>query len=188
MLLVLLLGIADFGRVFATGISVEASARNAAEVAAQEYLRNPPAPFTDPDTPAPTPGDNDYYSRLHTLAAQTACDELRSQPNSGYDPGTRTCAGIVVQVCVHDSADPLCSAEPSGFASPASMPECTSAAVPPVPTQEAESPELRYVQVRICYRFTTLFNLQNIDLPFGWGLSLGNVYLQRDRTFTVANY
>ena len=32
MLLVLLLGVADFGRVFAAGITIEAAARNAAEV------------------------------------------------------------------------------------------------------------------------------------------------------------
>ncbi len=37
MLLVLLLGVADFGRVFQAGITIEAAARNGAEAAAQEY-------------------------------------------------------------------------------------------------------------------------------------------------------
>jgi hypothetical protein len=44
------------------------------------------------------------------------------------------------------------------------------------------------VEVRVCYRFTTLFNLTNLELPFGWGVSLGEVYLERDRQFVVANY
>src|SRR6187551_418376 len=73
MLLVLLLGVADFGRVFAAGITIEAAARNAAEAAAQEYLRDPPAPIEDP---APL-GNDAYYERLHNLAAITACRELR---------------------------------------------------------------------------------------------------------------
>ena len=45
-----------------------------------------------------------------------------------------------------------------------------------------------YVEVRVCYRFTTLFNLTNLDLPFGWGLNLGEIFLEKDREFTVACY
>ena len=91
MLLVLLLGIADFGRVFAAGIAIEAAARNAAEVAAQEYLRNPPG-GPDLSIPAPSPPlDPNYYDKLHTLAARTACRESRDLANTTYtpdDPGT----------------------------------------------------------------------------------------------------
>jgi hypothetical protein len=47
---------------------------------------------------------------------------------------------------------------------------------------------LPYVEVRVCYRFTTLLNLSNLQLPLGWSLSLGDIWLQRDRHFTVANY
>jgi hypothetical protein len=46
---------------------------------------------------------------------------------------------------------------------------------------------LSYVEVRACYQFTTLFNL-NLRLPFGWNLSLGEVWLQRDRSFVAGNY
>ena len=78
MLLVLLLGVADFGRVFTAGITVEAAARNAAEVVAQEYLRNPPGPMSDP---APSPGDDTYYRALHELAARTRMPRgARSRP------------------------------------------------------------------------------------------------------------
>ena len=45
LLLVFLLGVVDFGRIFTAGITMEAAARNAAEAAAQEYqqiIRNTP--------------------------------------------------------------------------------------------------------------------------------------------------
>jgi hypothetical protein len=45
-----------------------------------------------------------------------------------------------------------------------------------------------YVEVRVCYRFTTLFNLTDLDLPFGWSLNLGEVFIEKDRKFTVACY
>jgi hypothetical protein len=49
-------------------------------------------------------------------------------------------------------------------------------------------PQMNYVEVRVCYRFTTLVPLSDLDLPFGWSLSLGDIYLQKDREFTVACY
>ena len=74
MLLVLLLGIADFGRVFPAGITIEAAARNAAEAAAQEYLRiGPGSPARARNEPAPrcrTEPDyngNTYYQASTTL-------------------------------------------------------------------------------------------------------------------------
>src|SRR5437868_2771020 len=95
VLLVLAIGVADFGQVFAAGITVEAAARNGAEAAAQEYLHNGPGypqprQQTDPRG-APVLGDSDYngdpctggnvpptcgyYNALHDLAARTACRE-----------------------------------------------------------------------------------------------------------------
>ena len=62
MLIVLLLGVADFGRVFQAGIVTEAAARNGAEAAALERLRGDP-----------TPGDPAYYARLGQVAAEAAC-------------------------------------------------------------------------------------------------------------------
>jgi hypothetical protein len=47
---------------------------------------------------------------------------------------------------------------------------------------------LPYVEVRTCYMFTTLFNVSDVDLPFGWSMSFGTIFLERDRTFTVACY
>jgi hypothetical protein len=63
ILLVVLLGVADFGRVFAASISTEASARNAAEIGAIERLRNPPD-FADSSTWLA------YYTSLHEQLAK----------------------------------------------------------------------------------------------------------------------
>ena len=70
--MILLLGIADFGRVFSAGITLEAAARDAAEATAIERLHSPPS----------TPGDVTYYQRLHVLAASTVCNEASGLPNS----------------------------------------------------------------------------------------------------------
>ena len=42
VLLMLVVTVADFGRVFATSVEVEAAARDAAEFAANDYVSNPP--------------------------------------------------------------------------------------------------------------------------------------------------
>src|SRR6266487_4704851 len=77
LLLVFLLGVVDFGRVFSAGITMEAAARNGAEAVALERLHNPPA----------TPGDPVYYQALHDLVARTVCHEARSLPSTTYDAG-----------------------------------------------------------------------------------------------------
>lgn len=179
MLLVLLLGIADFGRVFQAGITIEAAARNAAEAAAQEYLQlvrgaTLPLPASD-------------YQRLHEVAVDSVCEEATGLAN--YAGGT-PCSMPAVAVCIHDGYDPLCATE-AGTAPPG----CTSiAAMPAAPTNQGANPTssnggaLPQVEVRTCYRFTTLFNLTDLQLPLGWSLSLGEIWLQKDRWFTVANY
>jgi len=178
MLLVLLLGIADFGRVFAAGITMEAAARNAAEAAAQEYvqvIRN------DADGTL----DTADYTHLHDVALNVVCHEAEVLPNHAEAGGT--CTMPVAAVCVHDGQDPGCGSERVG-----SPLQChrlndpwsntnlgaTPSAAPPMP----------YVEVRACYQFTTLFNLTNLDLPFGWSLTLGDVFLERDREFAAACY
>jgi hypothetical protein len=83
-----------------------------------------------------------------------------------------------------------------GQASAAAPAECTAidgwaatadpsnvAPLPPYPGLTA----VPYVEVRACYHFTTLFNL-NFQLPFGASLSLGDIWMQRDRTFVVGDY
>lgn len=170
MLLVLLLGVADFGRVFTAGITAEAAARNGAEIAAQEYLRYPPGSVN--------------YAALHQLAIDGVCEEMRLLPNTDYDPGTGTCGSMpVVGVCVYDDAmaDPNC-----GATSAAPPPGCDTLAPGSwAPAKIASSETSDYVEVRVCYRFTTLFNLTDLQLPLGAGLNLGTVHLEKQSVFTI---
>jgi len=73
ILLILFIAIADFSRIFATSVAVEAATRDAAEAIANEYLSNPPGPL---NIAAPT-GNQPYYDALHTSAASVVCEELR---------------------------------------------------------------------------------------------------------------
>ena len=183
MLIVLLLGIADFGRVFQAGIVTEAAARSGAESAALERLRNKPDPL------APT--DPDYYERLHQIAAQAACAETKVLPNTTYvpdDPSTPTvdeeaCPAMpIIAVCVQDGNDPGCGALAPGYAG---TPPAQCSGLTHAWTDDSGGLVGSHsVEVRLCYRFTTLFNL-HMTLPFGWGLSLGDIYLERARTFVV---
>ena len=173
MLIVLLLGIADFARVFQAGIVTEASARNGAEVAAIERLRIKPPPSTDPTFV-------DYYQHLHDMAAQAACSESRDLANTTYvadDPMTAMpdddiCAEWpIVAVCVHDGLDPICGSLARGYTGTvaAQCDEITSGWRTTAPTA-AESVS---IEVRTCYHFTTLMSSRlgpAAELgPLSWG-------------------
>jgi hypothetical protein len=179
LLLVILLGVADFGRVFQAGIVMESAARAAAEAGAIEYLRTQ-------ELRAAYPGPiSDYYAQVHEVASKSACEEARALPNTTYSGGTCPTWPAVV-VCVHDAdtVDPICNgSSASGYsAGPA---ECT---VMDDAWSTAEDAQLHdYVEVRVCYHFTTLFNL-NLSLPFGAGISVGDIYIQRKAVFIVADY
>ena len=175
MLLVLLLGIADFGRVFSAGIALEAAARDAAEVGALERLRNKPP--TDPTThPA-------YYENLHAIAAETGCDEMEVVPAPRDHQAGPDCPELsAIRVCVHDDVDVKCGQPIPGFdgSVPPGCDELSSAA------SNLSGGEIGgyWVEVQVCYQFTTLFNL-NLSLPMDTGLNLGEIYLQRSRSFVV---
>lgn len=178
MLLVLLLGIADFGRVFQASITIEAATRGGAEAGAIERLRNHP----------PVPGDSTevgYYDDLHRVAALAACSEAKVLANTTF-ASDGTCTSMpVVRVCVHDGQDPQCGKPVPGFGS--SIPsQCSGVADMADHPDNASpgEPASHTVEVRMCYRFTTLFNL-DVALPFNWGLSLGEIWLQRAREFAV---
>lgn len=177
LLLVLLLGLADFGRVFAAGITMEAAARNAAEAAAQEYLQN---------RRDSAPASAEDFDRIHSVGLETLCGEADSLPNQVA--AGLTCSMPAAAICIHDDAAELtnyggrCGAGASG--APA---ECTALHAPWPATAPATG-QLPWVEVRACYQFTTLFNLQDLNMPFGAGLSVGTIWLQRDRNFTVADY
>lgn len=178
MLLVLLLGVADFARVFAAEISMEAAARNAAEAVSLERLHNPPS----------TPGDPVYYQALHDLAARTVCHEARQLPNTTYNAGPpESCPDMpVVAVCVHDDHDPLCGASDALSGHIGAVPaECTEILDTSGRTNASGGETVsNFVEVRVCYHFTTLFNL-HVQFPLSAGLNLGDIWIQRSRTFVV---
>lgn len=173
MLLVLLLGIADFGRVFSAGIILEAAARNGAEVAAQEYLQ-----LRRSSTP-PTSVD---YDRIRDAALAAVCHEAERLPDRTEVAGL--CSMPAAALCIHDDAAELPGYTGCGTGS-AIPPECTGMASW---TPGNASSRLPHVEVRVCYRFTTLFNLEGLSLPLANGLNLGSVWLQKDRSFVVADY
>jgi TadE-like protein len=173
LLLVMLLGIADFGRVFAAGITMEATSRNAAEAASQEYLQfRRAAQPSSPSTAA--------YDAVFDRAEEVACEEAETLANLATSGGD--CVMPVIGACVHDEWGDHCgttsASPPSGCSVMSSWP----------PAMADQAGGLPYVKVWTCYRFTTLMNLTDLDLPFGWSLSLGEIWLQRDRAFSVADY
>ena len=179
MPLVLLLGIADFGRVFAAGITLEAAARNAAEAAAQEYVQRQRAdagPLTAAD-----------YDAIRAVAHRVACEEAAVLPNRTGGPVL--CTMPVSAVCVHDLD--VGDASDCGEASAVAPADCTMFGEPwtaALQQTEGVGPFLPYVEVRLCYRFTTLIPLSDLDFPLGWSLSVGDVWLQRDRSFVGGDY
>ena len=169
-LLIILLTVADFGRYFAASLNVESIARTAAEVSAQEYLR------------AGTPN----YTVIHGYAWQSVCDEAKGLANVSYNGPATECDGIPTLVCVHDGLDSACATPYNvGGGVP---PECTVISDPISNAQTGGSELSKYVEVRVCYRFSTVFGF---SIPFlGGSLDTlsGNFYIQKIRTFTVADY
>jgi hypothetical protein len=181
IILVLLVTVADFGRFFASGITLESAARAAAETAAGTYLVELRLmPLSTP--PLTTAG----YDRVHRAAWESICDEAAGLPNAVPRSGSAECLGLPTVVCVHDGADPTC-----GYVYNAGATGTTGCPVVSAGTSNAQTGGTegsKYVEVRVCYRFSTLFG---INIPFlGGTLSplSGNFYLERVRTFTVADY
>ncbi len=186
IMFVLLLTVADFGRLFAAGITIESAARTAAETAAGDYLvelRLMPGGLP-PLTPA-------GYDRIHRAAWQSVCDEASTLPNAvSAAPGTE-CDGLPTVVCVHDVDNPgdpgdtNCGTVHNGAGGTAGCP-LVAAGSSNLKTGGAEAS--KYVEVRVCYRFTAFFAM---NIPFlGGSLSplAGDFFVERIRTFTVADY
>jgi len=173
ILIMLLVIVADFGRVFAASLSIEAAARDAAEIGANEYLAGPPDPLAQPALT----GDPVYYAAIHQKIARAVCAETSDLANSTFDSATGACVGMpLIQVCVHDSRDTECAGEAQSATIPAG---CSNMATPPS-NAHAGSNTPRWVEVRICYQFTPL-----LQLPI---LSFGEFWLERTRTFTIPCY
>ena len=175
MLLVLLLGIADFGRVFHAGIVMESAARNAAEAGAQEYLQ-----IRRSTTPA-TPDD---FSRIRAVAEAAVCEEADLLPT---ERGGGPCDITFAAVCIHDGAAELVNyGAGCGAGSGTASGEC-DAMHAGWPSQWTAG-SLASVEVRVCYQFDTVIPMADLRLPFGNGLNLGTLWLEKSRVFVVADY
>lgn len=171
ILMIIVLGLADLGRVFATGVMTESATRDAAEIMAQQYLRD--YPLAAPSSPPPN-----FYRDLHLRAAQAVCAELQSLPNTNISGGD--CSGMpLVLACVHDGVDDWCPIEPFGDSIPQG---CDSLLSPAISNSVAPvaGDQSRFVEVRVCYRFTPLTHALLLPIP--------DIYLQYTRVFTVADY
>ena len=176
ILFLLLVAIVDFTRVFAAGIVLEAAARDAAEIAAQAYVVEPPGPLA---SPAPTPADPAYYAEIHDKTARVACAEAKDLPDSDFTSGVCP-TWPNVRVCIHDDAlDNGCGSAIAGFAATAPA-ECTELHQPWSAASNGGTTSRRYVEVRLCQPFNLFF-----DLPF---MPFGDMYLQRSRTFVIPCY
>jgi len=187
LLMIILLGVVDFGRVFQAAIVLNSAARAAAEAASLEYLRtqeirtSPPAGWSQPA----------YFDQIHQVASAAACQEARVLPNTTYlaGPPVSCATWPAVAVCVHDAntVDPACGVASTGYTKgPAECPLSNAAGNTwNGATEDVQAHD--YVEVRVCYRFTTLFNL-DFDLPMGAGIHIGDIYLQAIGAFVVADY
>ena len=180
LLMILLLGVADFGRLFSAGITIEAAARDSGEIGAIERLRHkPPSPPIEPTL-------TDYYRALHLLVAKAACSEARLLPNATFAEATRDCPTMpAILVCVHDGLDPICGSPIDGF-NAAPPGECShlSGTWQAWDNGTGGASQSHFVEVRICYHFTTLFNL-HLNLGLNTSIQLGDIWLQKERVFVV---
>lgn len=193
ILLVLFLGVADFGRIFNAGIVLEATARDAAEVVANDgrmaQLKDPACDQTCRDP---------IYAALHQRAVQTACEEAKRLAAT-TPMATGACANLlVVGVCIHDgtTAQPM-GDDQCGIASGETAPVAGCSAMNAtwsnsqtdgvsgaVNASGITQLPLRYVEVRLCYQFQPLYAA--IGLPIVSWL-MPDITLQRTRTFTVSS-
>lgn len=170
IMLIILLTVGDFGRLFAVGITIESATRNAAEVAAAEYNRALLLPSID-------------YAAIHRAAWSSVCDDASNLPNATPGGGGE-CDGLPTMVCVHDMADPSCGTvynDASGV--PAACPNITAGA-----SNSMTGSESMFVEVRVCYRFNTIFEMTLPSLGGPLQAIGGDFFIERSRVFSVANY
>lgn len=181
IMLLLLITVADFGRLFAAGITIESAARTGAETAAGHYLvelRLMPGQLP--------PLTNDGYTRVHRAAWESVCDEAAGLPNAAPGALGAQCTDLPTLVCVHDGYDPSCgSTYNQGTGGTAGCPNVAAASSN---LQTGGTEASKYVEVRVCYRFSTMFSLTIPSIGGGLSPLGGDFYLERVRTFTVADY
>jgi len=171
IMLIILLTVGDFGRLFAVGVTIESATRNAAEVAASEYNRALLLPSVD-------------YAAVHRAAWSSVCDDASGLPNATPGSGGGECGGLPTMVCVHDAADATCGAVYNdGSGVPAACPSVSAGA-----SNGLGGSESKFVEVRVCYRFNTIFEMTLPSLGGPLQAIGGDIFIERSRVFSVADY
>jgi hypothetical protein len=172
--MIFLLGVADFGRIFAAGITEEAAVRDGAEAGAiqwQQLCKKQTWPCLTGIQNQPD------YDAIHTQARDVACREAEKMPGRIVN-GAGQCTMPIIAVCVHDVAGGGGDANCGSEAPPPGGP-CSHMYQPWSPLKSVVT-DRPYVEVRMCYRFDPLFNFA----LGGWG----SVWMQKTNVFTVTNY
>jgi hypothetical protein len=192
LLMVILLGVADFGRIFQAGIAEEAAVRNAAEAAAEQYVQFLECGVGNPDPLCGGLPDPTQYDALHTEALEVACREAERIPGRMPVGWTSVavsgnCTMPITAVCIHDNSggDASCGIEAASAPAQCTQMDDPSFSNPfPDPSRPAEATDplggRPYVEVRMCYRFDPLFS-------FALG-SWGSIWMQKTNYFVVTNY
>lgn len=177
ILLVLLLGIADFGRVFAAGIVVRAASRDGAEAAAQLYVQL---------YQSTSMSSTELYAAVHAKGAAVTCAEAQRLGNTTTDV-SGNCTVPAIAVCVQDAGlmvngvvqlgDPSCG---QTVATPTADEAAKCSSLGQAWSDTPDVAGLPSVEVRVCYPFTMI--LQTAILP------LGSMYLQQSSRFVAATY
>ena len=175
LLMIFLLGVADFGRIFAAGITEEAAVRDGAEAGAiqwQQLCKKYTFPCA---TGLQVQAD---YDSIHTVARDVACREAERMPGRVLD-GTGHCTMPIIAVCVHDDHNPGGGDANCGAGAPPPGGPCShmDELWDPAKSPTTDRP---YVEVRMCYRFDPLVTLTLEN----WG----TIWMQKANTFAVTNY
>lgn len=174
VLLVLFLGIADLGRLFAAGIVTEAASRDGAEAAAQEYVQLVRGSMVDPAT---------LYAAVDGKAASVTCAESQELLGVTLD-GSGACTMPAIATCVHDAGFVVDGSAEPGDASCGTPPASANLSSCPRLTDpwstSLDATGLPYVEVRICYRFDML-----TQAPL---FHVGPLYLEQTSNFVAAAY
>ena len=178
ILLLLFVGIADFGRLFADGIVVRAASRDGAEAAAQFYAQT---------YQSTSMTSSAFYTAVRSKAAAATCAEAQRLANATTD-GLGNCTVPAVAVCVHDAGllvngatqpgDPACG-QTVGTPDANESANCSGLTQPPWSTSR-DTAGLPSVEVRVCYPFSLI--LQTQILP------IGPIYLQQESNFVAPTY
>jgi hypothetical protein len=175
LLMIFLLGVADFGRIFAAGITEEAAVRDGAEAGAQDWQQLCQKYTWPCSTGLQTPAD---YAAVHSFAREVACREAQKMPGRVLN-GLGQCTMPIIAVCVHDDHAPGGGDMTCGAEAPPPGGPCSHMDLPWNPAKSATT-DRPYVEVRMCYRFDPLFTFA----LGGWG----SIWLQKTNNFVVTNY